>query len=224
MIAPEQQARPRARHPQHDSSLSQLRALEHLYSRRAQASGRKRTLRGARRICDVSGCRRCVCARAVEKHLAVLRAHPEVAVVQSCLEYWHSWREDAQAPADSRDWPPPVALRSVIQPPTLFALMLRSEGATVPGVCSLTIRREMLVSLGGFEDAFRSTYEDQVMLAKVYLTQKVYVLDECLARYRQHAGSSLHLAGSADDYTPGRPHAGGGCIWIGWRDICGGVG
>lgn len=141
----------------------------------------------------------------LERHLALLRGQPDLNMVQGCLEYWRSWRDAAVM--DGRDSPPPVKLHSRIPPPTLFALMLQSDGATVPGVCSVTLRRSTLMSLGGFEPVFRSTYEDQVMLAKMYLSQDVWVIDDCLARYRQHANSSLHLAGSSNEYTPSRPHS-----------------
>jgi glycosyltransferase involved in cell wall biosynthesis len=139
----------------------------------------------------------------LERHVSVLERHPDLAMVQSCLEYWHSWRDPANA--DTRELPPPLELNVPIAPPRLLAAMLRSQGATVPGVCSVTIRREVVERLGAFEDDFSGVYEDQVLLAKVYLETKVLVLDDCLARYRQHPASLVHRAEASGDYTPGRP-------------------
>jgi len=141
------------------------------------------------------------------RHRELLDAHPHVDVVQSRLEDWYSWRADGGARPDALEYPLPVPLCTAIKPPGLLALMLDTNGATCPGVCSITIRREVMLRLGGYEVAFRSTYEDQVMLAKLYLSCVVYVIDEVLARYRLHDASSLHQAKSSGEYTPGRPHA-----------------
>lgn len=128
-------------------------------------------------------------------------------MVQSCLEYWHSWHPaQTGTEPDAREPAPPIATGTSIGPPQLLLLMLRSQGATVPGICSLTIRRKVIAGLGGFEDSFRDMYEDQVMLAKLYLQAPVIVLDECLARYRQHPGSVVHQFEARGEYTPGRPH------------------
>jgi len=140
------------------------------------------------------------------RHRELLDTHPEVDVVQSRLEDWNSWRADGGARPDNLEYPLPVPLCTPIEPPGLLALMLDTNGATCPGVCSITIRREVILRLGGYEAAFRSTYEDQVMLAKLYLSCAVYVIDEVLARYRLHEASSLHQATSSGEYTPGRPH------------------
>jgi glycosyltransferase involved in cell wall biosynthesis len=146
--------------------------------------------------------------RRLARHVEVLEAHPDVAMVQSCLEYWHSWQlAQPGAETDSREPAPPLKIGAPILPPRLLLLMLRSQGATVPGVCSLTIRRSIIASIGGFEDSFRDMYEDQVMLVKLYLHAPVILLDECLARYRQHPRSTLHQFEARGEYTPGRPHA-----------------
>ena len=57
------------------------------------------------------------------------------------------------------------------------------------GICNITVRRDTLVALGGFEPAFRAAFEDQVVLAKLYLHGTTYVLQAHLARYRRHPGS-----------------------------------
>ena len=141
------------------------------------------------------------------RHREILDAHPDVDVVQSRLEDWYSWRADGGAQPDHPEYPLPIPLRTVIQPPGLLTLMLDADGATCPGVCSISTRRRVMQKLGGYETAFRSTYEDQVMLAKLYLSCTVYAIDAVLARYRLHDSSSLHQSHSSGEYTPGRPHA-----------------
>jgi glycosyltransferase involved in cell wall biosynthesis len=138
-------------------------------------------------------------------HVALLDAEPGVAMVQGRLQYWHGWRGVGSS-ADTEDRCPPVATGVPVPPPTLLGVLVESDGATAPGICSVTVRRAVVLGLGGFEPAFRSTYEDQVLLAKVYATSCVLVTPHVGARYRQHAGSSLARAGAAGRYSPGQPH------------------
>jgi hypothetical protein len=51
------------------------------------------------------------------------------------------------------------------------------------------VRRTLVERLGGFEESFPGLYDDQVFYAKVCLNAPVFVSNECLARYRRHAGS-----------------------------------
>ena len=54
---------------------------------------------------------------------------------------------------------------------------------------------ELRLRVGGFEEAFRSLYEDQVFYAKVCLKAPVFVSDQCWDRYRQHQESACAVAG-----------------------------
>jgi hypothetical protein len=64
----------------------------------------------------------------------------------------------------------------------------------IPGICSITFRSEALARFGGIPEQFESQYEDQAMIAKLLLHYPCMVIDECLARYRQHAESLTHRA------------------------------
>jgi glycosyltransferase involved in cell wall biosynthesis len=142
------------------------------------------------------------------RHVELLDADPGLDAVQSCVEYWHSWQAGVTPRiGDSPEPAPPVSTDVPLRPPMLLLLMLASRGATVPAVCSITIRRELIARLGGFEASFPAIYEDQVLLCKLYLGSVVLVLDERLARYRQHPESMLHRLTAAGLYTPGWPDA-----------------
>jgi glycosyltransferase involved in cell wall biosynthesis len=129
----------------------------------------------------------------LERHVNTLDAMPWVDMVQSDVIHWHSWvapqereEEDYIRPAVSqvdRVLRPPLALWTVGVVPELY-----------PGICSLTIRRDAALELGGFEAAFRSLYEDQVFLTKVYASKTVYVIEDYLARYRMHPESTVERA------------------------------
>ena len=143
----------------------------------------------------------------LEIHVALLERHPEAVMVQSCVEYWYSWSggKDGRR-VDVRETAPPVPIDAPVGPPHLLVLMLRSKGHAVPAICSLTIRLDAARRVGGFEDAFRHAYEDQVMLAKLYLSASTLVIGDVLARYRQHPESLVHRLEREGTYVPGWPN------------------
>lgn len=126
----------------------------------------------------------------LERHVGQFKQHPEAGAVQSCIEYWHSWADSARARQDVPGRPPPVRLGTPIKPPELLLLLLESRGATVAGICAVTVRRSLLQALGGSEAAFRIHYEDQALFSKLYLSTDVVVTGETLAKYRQHRASA----------------------------------
>src|ERR1700730_282841 len=104
----------------------------------------------------------------LERQFAILSEHPEIAMVFGKPVYWHTWRGTPfQAEADVT--PQPIAEPGVVyRPPHLLAKSLKGNGYNAcPS--DLLIRRDTLVSIGGFEEAFVQ-FEDQAMLSKVYLS------------------------------------------------------
>ena len=143
----------------------------------------------------------------LEIHVALLDRHPEAVMVQSCVEYWHSWLGGNRGRrADVRESAPPLPIDAPVDPPHLLVLMLRSKGHAVPAICSLTIRLDAVRRLGGFDAAFRHAYEDQVLLAKLYLMGSTLVIADVLARYRQHSQSLVHRLEREGIYVPGWPN------------------
>ena len=138
--------------------------------------------------------------------VAALDAHPEAGMVYGPTQYWYSWtnkREDRERDFEGDIGMPPDTL---VEPPGLLKLSLRDDGATMPGICSILVRREALASVGGFETSFRGSYEDQAFLVKMFLKHTVFVTDECLDLYRQHPNSCCAQAIARGDYDPVRPH------------------
>ena len=131
-------------------------------------------------------------ARAV----ALLDAHPEAGMAYARTQYWWSW---ASPQARERDWDQPHGIQAdrTIAPPELLRQFLEGEAA-VPCIGTLTLRREVVVSSGGFVDEFRGLYEDQVFLARVCIGHAVYVSSELWDRYRQHPDSACATAALSD--------------------------
>jgi hypothetical protein len=138
-------------------------------------------------------------------HVAILEAHPEVGMVYGPTLVWYSWQPGVDDARDEQQQlglpagvplPPPVALRKLIE----------TRGWTVPGICSLTVRRAAALEVGCFEPQFRGCYEDQVFYSKICAAHSVMLTDRCLDRYRQHAASCTAVAQQTGEYREAFPH------------------
>ncbi len=137
--------------------------------------------------------------------VAALEARPEVGAIFGRTRYWYSW---SGRPADrARDGTtilvaPPDA---VCQPPDLVTRLLADERG-LPTPCSLLVRRELALSVGGFDEAFPNIYDDVVFFYKLFLEAPVYVADACWDSYRQHGENSVAGARLAGEWHPRRPN------------------
>ena len=129
----------------------------------------------------------------LERQVAIMQAQPKAALVYGSSQHWYSWAGDAvDLP---RDYIPPVGIEAdaLIAPPALLTLSLKSTART-PCPSNFLVRRETAKQVGGFEEQFRSLFEDQAFLAKVFLQSHVFVTRECWDRYRRHADSCVSTA------------------------------
>ena len=118
-------------------------------------------------------------------------------------QVWYSWTGD---PGDlDRDYVQAlgVPVNTLVKPPMLMGLFLRSEGDP-PCPSSILVRREVIERVGGFEDAFRGLYEDQVFLSKICLELPVFVASGCACKYRQHEDSMVKTALRTGQHAPAR--------------------
>jgi len=137
-------------------------------------------------------------------HVAILDAEPEAAMVYGPYLEWYSWQPNAAE--DDRVSPLGVEAETTHPAPDILAAFITSGGHNLPGICSLTVRREAVAAVGGFEPDFRGCYEDQVFLSKICSRFAVHVTGRCLDRYRQHAASCTAQAALTGEYLPGLPH------------------
>jgi glycosyltransferase involved in cell wall biosynthesis len=148
------------------------------------------------------------------RQAALLEAHPEVALVYGSSLWWHSWTGN---PADiQRDFRDYVEVRGVTpnaitQPPELLTAFLRDGGA-VPCPSAVLARRDAVLQVGGFEEAFRDLYEDQAFYAKMLLHYPTYVEAECWALYRQHPASTCAVAERENQVQSAR------LAWLNWLE------
>jgi glycosyltransferase involved in cell wall biosynthesis len=117
-----------------------------------------------------------------------LLARPEAGLLYGNTRYWRSWAGEG-AGADTES-PLGVPSHTLAAPPHLLTMYLRGT-ALVPCTCSLLIRRDAAIAVGGPEESFRGMYEDQAFYAKLMLRLPVLVVDECWDLYRQHEASMV---------------------------------
>ncbi len=125
------------------------------------------------------------------EQIVLARQFPHAGLIYGRSEYWHSWSGDPQDAA--KDYVPTLAPGDrLYQPPDLLALTYPLGPFGAPCPSDLLIDRELLCSLGGFEESFdrvQSNYEDIAFLTKLYLAAPVYVSNRCWDRYRIHTDS-----------------------------------
>lgn len=128
----------------------------------------------------------------LEKQIEIVNRHPEVGLIVGSTLYWYPDKPHmdrlllAGGPNDT-----------LIQPPRLFYEMYPMGTGTAPSMNTVLLRKDVIDRIGGWEEDFRTTYEDQAMLIKVYLSAPVYIASDQGDIYRQHPASimSTELAG-----------------------------
>ena len=141
---------------------------------------------------------------ALAEQVALLRAHPDAAMVCGTSEYWRSWT-GLTGKAGRDDLVPLGAGRGRLFDPPALATRCYPLGADpAPCLCSVMVRRRAAERLGGFEAAFPGIYEDQTFLVKAYLSERVLVTDHCWSRYRRHDGSCCAIALRSGAYPAAR--------------------
>jgi glycosyltransferase involved in cell wall biosynthesis len=130
----------------------------------------------------------------LEQQVQILESHPEAAMVYGRSEYWRSWTGDA---ADAgRDCVPDLGIEAdtLVPAPRLLLLSYPLGKAPTPCPSDMMLLRSTLERVGGFEESFNgpyTMYEDQAVLAKIYLEEGVFVSGQCWDNYRLHPDSCV---------------------------------
>jgi polysaccharide biosynthesis protein PslF len=137
----------------------------------------------------------------LDEQVAILSSQPEAAMVYGAIEWWYSWTgkpEDAR-----RDFIPELNVEpdKLADAPSLLTALLKNEGVTTTNGL---IRREIIESVGGYEESFRGMYEDQVFYTKICLKAPVFVASKCWYRWRKHPASACAVALTTGEYESAR--------------------
>ena len=138
---------------------------------------------------------------AIEVFSELLAGHPAAAMVYGPLQYWYSWIMPPYRRGVDFVQPLGVAANALIEPPELLMAFLQRRAAVPSG---MLVRTSVARDIGGYEEAFRWMYDDQVFCAKVCLSRPVLTSSICGYRYRQHAASSSAVADGSGEYELGR--------------------
>lgn len=136
----------------------------------------------------------------LERHCEMLDANPNAALVAGPNLLWRSWMPltDARKNREARVDIPcncQLPIGRLIPPPEAAIRFLESHGTALPGICSVTFHREAALAVGGFNESFRTLYEDQVFLFRLCTAFPAWATDELLDYYRQHPQSACHQEG-----------------------------
>lgn len=128
--------------------------------------------------------------------LVLFKNHPQITVLLEASEYWYSWSSTSKSDIIVK-----VGVdEGLYEPPALIKKLYPLGRGAAPCPCGIVAHRSIF-KRHDFEESFRGIYqmyEDQAFLAKVYLTEKVYVSHACHNRYRQRPASlvsSVHHNG-----------------------------
>jgi len=132
----------------------------------------------------------------LSEQVAILEANPDVGMVCGGYIEWKSWAGGT----DQIFLAGPVANGKTFPPDTTLAVypLGRACNPTDP-----IIAREVVERVGGYETSFRTLYEDQAFLSKVFLETGVYWSARAWLKYRRHP-ESCTMRISAADYTNAR--------------------
>lgn len=141
----------------------------------------------------------------LERHMALLSADTSIGLAISNSLYWHSWQNSQQLALTLRDevFESCATPGIPLVPPELLVICFTVPDAPMPCTCDITFRREIAQSI---PQQFVNQYEDQALICQLMTATRAMVLNECLARYRQHSASLTGRARSASEYRPGRTH------------------
>jgi glycosyltransferase involved in cell wall biosynthesis len=147
-----------------------------------------------------------------EKDIEVFEGKPQAMVTYGPTMWWfpeepdHNWVESMQDEAGRLHMPPKLLDEAILR-----------QRYQVPCICAITVRREALQSVGGFDEAFQ-LYEDQTLLVKLLLRYPVFVTATPTSRYRQHPASTSARATASGVYDRMKPHA-ARVRFLDWVDI-----
>lgn len=134
----------------------------------------------------------------LERELQAFSQNPKADVVCGTIRCWYSWSAEASSLEKDFTIDMVLELNRLYPPKSLLIHNLRTSGRK-PGINCIMLRDKFVKDFHLWEEAYNYAGEDQVFWAKASLHGKIYVMDACLAKYRQHPASTCATI-SSDDY------------------------
>lgn len=138
----------------------------------------------------------------LESQLTLMQ-EKQVSVICEATKYWYSWdnphKEDQVVYIGTEQ-------DRLYHPPQLMLNLYPLGKGAAPCMCGIILKKELLLQLGGFENAFRGMYEDQVFLSKLYLSEPIYISSRSNNLYRQRTDSLVGASQQTGEYSLVRQH------------------
>jgi glycosyltransferase involved in cell wall biosynthesis len=136
--------------------------------------------------------------------VAVMDAHPEVGLVAGSMSRWSSWE-------GGRDVTSVVGhvQNEVISGSHVALAMYPLGRAATPPPSAFLVRTEVVERIGYFEESFdgpRALFEDQALLAKVFVDSPVYFSDKICLLYRQLSDSMSTTSRASGKHRVAKTH------------------
>jgi glycosyltransferase involved in cell wall biosynthesis len=127
----------------------------------------------------------------LERQVAILEAHPEVALLYGAPLYWFGWSGKPEDQALDYVIDLKLPADRVYDPPSLLIPFLQ-RAAPTPCPSDVLVRCVAARRVGGFEAHFvgvNMVYEDQAFFSKLLLVMPAFASSQTWDRYRQHPES-----------------------------------
>jgi glycosyltransferase involved in cell wall biosynthesis len=129
----------------------------------------------------------------LDRQIETLALHPEASMVYGPTQRWYSWTGQPEDVQRDDFYHLGIELNQLIEAPRLLSLFLQGRTVT-PCTCSMLFHHNLYQRVGGFEESWRGMYEDQVFFTKVCRSETVYIMGECLDKYRKHQDSCVSIS------------------------------
>ena len=170
----------------------------------------------------------------LERQVALFDLYPRAQFLCGATDYWRSWdgAEDKLRWTGEVDARPALEEGRIYPPVSLLRHFYPLGRGLTPSQSGFMIRRQFALDFGGFDDRFRSLFEDLLFITKAVVSGSTLVSNDCFDRYRQHPASSSNRASRAEwlsakrlylewlrDYLRERGVGGPGLAWRIRREI-----
>jgi glycosyltransferase involved in cell wall biosynthesis len=134
----------------------------------------------------------------LEQQVAILEAHPEVAMTYGRIRFWHSWTGRAEDRQRDHFQELGFAPNTIVQPPQLLVNLVKRQYQQL-GMPNVMIRQTVFEQVGCFEERFRSMGEDYVLFIKVATIAPIFISGEYWLKCRQHEASTSRTTGKQEN-------------------------
>lgn len=134
----------------------------------------------------------------IERELQAFSQNPEAQAVCGTIQCWYSWSDEKNGFEQDFTIDLVLEVNRLYPPKSLLIHNLRTSGRK-PGINCIMLQSKFVKDFQLCEESYNRAGEDQVFWAKASLNGKIFVMDACLAKYRQHPSSTCATI-STDDY------------------------